>query len=375
MTVARKPLIDLQSTPYHHVVNRCVRRAFLCGTDHYSGLCYEHRRQWILDEVKTLSDVYAIDICAYAIMSNHYHLVLRVNREEASTWSTREVVTRWCQLYSGPSVAQRYWELETLSPSELYSVNELARTWRQRLYDISWFMSRLNHSIACQANAEDQCRGHLWEGRFKSQALLDEGALLTCMMYVDLNPIRAGMADSLELSDFTSIQERIFQIAKTLKRAKSKPRQGNEKKGRRQRSGTMRRDSEQTRNAQEINKTTKDKEIPAHKELLPFMGSDSVHSPDGIPFNLIDYLDLIDWTGRILRTDKRGAIPAKARSILESLSINDEAWVESVSQFELRFGYAIGADRVLKHYRHHLSTHRLKCQRAIQQLYRQTEAA
>jgi len=164
MTVARKHLIDLQSTPYYHVMNRCVRRAFLCGKDYYSGQCCEHRRQWILDDVKTLSDVYAIDICTYAIMSNHYHLVLRVNREEACAWSTREVVSRWCQLYSEPPVAQRYLELETLSPSELYTVNELARTWRERLYDISWFMRRLNQSIARQANAEDQCRERFWGG-------------------------------------------------------------------------------------------------------------------------------------------------------------------------------------------------------------------
>jgi len=105
MTVARKHLIDLQSTPYFHVMNHCVRRAFLCGKDHYSGQCYEHRRQWILDEVKTLS--FAIDICAYALMSNHYHLVLRVNREEASQWSTREVVTRWCQIYSDTCICYK----------------------------------------------------------------------------------------------------------------------------------------------------------------------------------------------------------------------------------------------------------------------------
>jgi len=105
------------------------------------------------------------------------------------------------------------------------------------------------------------------------------------------------------------------------------------------------------------------------------MGSECEGGPDGIPFNLIDYLDLIDWTGRTLRSDKRGAIPAKARTILERFSINDEAWMESVTQFETRFGYAIGADRALRHYTHNLSTHWLRGQRAIQQLYRQTEAA
>jgi len=372
MTVARKHLIDLQSTPYYHVMNRCVRRAFLCGKDHYSGQCYQHRRQWILDEVKTLSNVFAIDICAYAIMSNHYHLVLRVNREEASGWSTREVVSRWCQVYSGPPVAQRYLSQEALSASELYIVNELARTWRERLFDISWFMSRLNYSIALQANAEDECRGRFWEGRFKSQALLDEGALLTCMMYVDLNPIRAGMADSLEHSDFTSIQERIFYIAKTLKRAKVKTRPKNEKMESEQRSAAREAKKNSANNGNNHDKTKQER--PSLKSLLPFMGSESNAGHDGLPFNLIDYLDLIDWTARIQRTDKRGALPAKAKTILERLSINADAWVESVSQFEYRFGYAIGADRALKQYRHNLSTHWLRGQRANRRLYRQTEA-
>jgi len=70
-------------------------------------------------------------------------------------------------------------------------------------------------------------------------------------------------------------------------------------------------------------------------------GQRKPNRPGWHPVVLIDYLDLIDWAGRILRSDKRGAIPAKARTILESLSINDEAWLESVSQFEYRFGYAL----------------------------------
>ena len=62
-------------------------------------------------------------------------------------------------------------------------------------------MKVLNENIAKQANKEDKCTGHFWESRYKSQALLDEQAVLSCMTYVDLNPIRAAMAPTPEQSD------------------------------------------------------------------------------------------------------------------------------------------------------------------------------
>jgi hypothetical protein len=80
---------------------------------------------------------------------------------------------------------------------------------RKRLCSLSWFMARLNLFIARAANKEDKVKKRFWESRFKCQALLDEAAIATCMVYVDLNPIRAGLAGTPEESDYTSIQERI----------------------------------------------------------------------------------------------------------------------------------------------------------------------
>jgi hypothetical protein len=80
--------------------------------------------------------------------------------------------------------------------------------------DISWFMRLLNQSIATQANQEDNCTGHFWEGRFKSQALLDEAALVACMAYVDLNPVRANIAKTPESSGYTSVKQRVIAAKK-----------------------------------------------------------------------------------------------------------------------------------------------------------------
>ena len=103
MTKPRKALISLEGTPYYHCVSRCVRRAWLCGFDKLTSRSFEHRRGWIVDRMKGLASVFAIDIAAYAIMSSHHHAILHVDRKRALGWSRTEVFERWRQLFS------RYW--------------------------------------------------------------------------------------------------------------------------------------------------------------------------------------------------------------------------------------------------------------------------
>ena len=211
MPTPRKEQVAKRSSGHYHCISRAVRRAFLCGIDAHSGCNYEHRRQWIVERLALLATQFSVEVCAYAIMSNHYHLVLHVNYEQSVAWSDEEVVARWCVLFPPKNMNNKEMTDEDKQiRRDIFIHNaEKVALWRERLADLSWFMRCLNEPIARQANHEDQCTGRFWEGRFKSQMLLDEAALTTCMAYVDLNPVRAGIAETPEESEFTSIAARI----------------------------------------------------------------------------------------------------------------------------------------------------------------------
>lgn len=300
MPKPRYSQVSLASTPYYHCVSRCVRRAFLCGTDTATGQSFEHRRQWIEDKILALAGIFALDVCAYAVMSNHYHVVLHVNQQTANNWHMDEVIQHWHQLFCGHALSQRYTRGESMSQAELATLQEITQIWRQRLMDISWFMRVLNEGIARQANSEDECTGRFWEGRFKSQALLDEAALLACMTYVDLNPIRAGIAYTPEASNHTSIQRRIMITQ------------------------------------------------PTATGLLLFAGPLRQNMPQGLPFHQCDYFELVDWTGRMIRPDKKSAIPEHLPPILQRLQQNPENWLYLTQHFESKFKGFVGAAHKLK---------------------------
>lgn len=305
MTRPRKEQVSLSDTPYYHIVSRCVRRTFLCGTDNLTGKNYEHRRQWIEDRIRLLSSIFGVDICAYAVMSNHIHLVVKLCPDAINTLNNNEVLERWTSLFKGPLLVQQWRSGETLDTAQRDAVATCLDVYRKRLNDLGWFMKCLNEPIARQANKEDGCTGHFWESRYKSQALLTEEAVLSAMAYVDLNPVRAGMAKTPESSQHTSIRERIkpqFNLIKAIR---------------------------EQRKLDALN----DFNIPL-KPLLAFEGSARNHKQDGILFAFEDYLKLVDVSGRCIRADKKHAIPHQIPPILQRLEIDYETWLLNVTQFE-----------------------------------------
>ena len=289
MTQSRASLIAPGSPGTFHCVQRCVRRAFLCGVDRYSGQSFEHRKDWIEQRLRLLAECFAIAIHAYAVMSNHLHVVVQIDPAVVDTWSDDEIAERWVRLFPPQHDSDIAWERKRhaicLQP-------ERVRVLRTRLSDLSWLMKCLAEPIARAANGEDGCKGRFWEGRFKAQVLCDDRAVLAAMAYVDLNPIRAGMATRPDRSDHTSVKARC------------------------------------------------EAAVPADLDgpLRPVLGA----SKSRLPLRLGEYLALVEWTGKQVRPGKRGAIPANAPSVLKRFEPNPERWPIRVKAIGSGYWRAVG---------------------------------
>ena len=307
MAVARSNYVDLSVTPYYHCMSRCVRQAYLCGKDAHSGQNYEHRREWVRDRLRCLSRSFAIDILAYAVMSNHLHVVVRVNAQEAEAWDDQEVVARYGKLFRGaPGLYEGCVDAKQQAA--------LVEQWRSRLMDVSWMMRTLNEHIARKANKEDGTKGRFWEGRFRSQPVLDEQGLLMCMAYVDLNPVRAKLASSLEGSEFTSIQERLFESAR------------NKRHRRKQRSP---------------------------EGLAPFSNQEGGCAGDGwvIPQDFAGYVELLEWTGSALVPGKGGVLEGGCGGVpelLERSGIGVSGWFASLGALGVGSATFLGSAQALE---------------------------
>jgi REP element-mobilizing transposase RayT len=294
MTSPRRDIVDPAVAGHYHCVARCVRRAFLCGVDGYTGMSFEHRKEWIEQRILELARYFAVGIYAYAVMSNHLHLVVHVDPGVAMAWSAEEVARRWVGVFP-VRVAGMVDEQACAGRTAVIAADPVrVAICRERLANLSWFMRCLCEPIARRANREDGCTGRFWEGRYKCQALLDDRAVLACMAYVDLNPIRAGLCETLHDAAHTSIPHRTAACA----------------------------DPQQSRSP-----------IP------PVAGVDAEGAP---AVTIAEYIALVDWTGRQLHPGKRGRITDTAPDAVRHLVPEPEHWVRSVAGIEEDYWRAVG---------------------------------
>ncbi|MGO9921810.1 MAG: transposase [Isosphaeraceae bacterium] len=372
-TYARGQIIVEDMVGVYHCIARCVRRAFLCGIDSYTGQDYSHRKEWILDRLRELAGLFAIEVCGYSVMSNHLHLVLRNRPDIAEQWSADEIAWRWCRVF--PPRDDATGEPREPDLAMLTANSERLAEVRKRLANLSWFMRCFCEKIARKANHEDGSRGRFWAGRFRSVALLDEAAILACSVYVDLNPIRAGIATTPEESSYTSGRDRIRGMLDTSSRLASNDQESPLEAGERPDGWLCERTLQETA-SEPASTTAVGTASPRHESAsqagpvatavadavagsqasadsspisgvaVPVAAPRRPHaraSDQGfLPIQVEHYVMLLDSTGRELRADKRGAIPDHLAPIMERLGLNRSNWVETVRGFGRLFKQAAG---------------------------------
>lgn len=263
----------------------------------------------------------AVELICFAVMDNHMHNILRIRPDVVREWPDREVARRWLAVCPGRR------ETDSAAPppptqeqiDALTADKEQLEVCRERLCSLSWHQRLLKEHLARRANNEDQLSGCFFENRFASVRLLDIYSLLVCAMYVDLNPIRAGMAATPETSTHTSVYRRI--------------------KAWRAHTGKRGSRLADRRSAAFLSPMDEGSPPPDGPQATKgFRASD-----DGfLPFSLEEYLRLLDWSGREVLLEKRGQIPAKCAPILDRLEVDPAFWLRGVKDFGEQYASMAG---------------------------------
>jgi REP element-mobilizing transposase RayT len=361
-------------------MNRVCRRCFLLGNDPVSGKNFDHRKTWIENELKRLAASMGIDLLGFACLSNHFHLILRSRPDVVETWSEEEIARRWCRICPAKKCADRSsYEPSAAEIAMIVNCPERLAEVRLRLSDISWWMRILCQRIAIRANDEDGEAGKFWQSRYRAVRLLDEESLLACAAYVDLNPIRAALAETLETSDFTSVQRRIRSLLDDEKA--HLPTTG---------STAVSPDAAgppSTTAQSQCEPTSVPPPALADSECGPsaslFLAPlELERRPDAIgpcpsatgqrcsdkgflAMSLGEYLELLDWTARQRVDDKRGATPESVPPIFARLKVRPEVWCELARDFGRLFGVVAGQP-------HRIDEHRSRRQQRQYRIPRRT---
>ena len=353
-----------------HCVNRCVRRAFLCGNDALTGRNYDYRRQMIRHRLEFLAGIMAIEVLGYSILSNHFHTILRSRPDVVRTWSDEEIVLKWWMLcparrnHDGSPAQPTDHELRTLLANR-HGIKEK----RRRLSSISWCMRFVCERIARQSNREDNCTGRFWEGRFKAQVLQNDAAILACLQYVDLNPLRAGIARTIEDSDFTSVQDRIrdlqYAVAQHATGAAPSDATSSDTNSPLPAAAlnTAQAPVSDCAEARATDQNHFDLAVehgsragwlapvplePQQQAVRVASTSRRASNKGFLALELGEYLQLLDWTACQISTHQRNAPPDQISPLFDRLEIPAELWVDSVLNFRRWFRSAIiGPETIL----------------------------
>ena len=312
---------------------RTNRRCFLLGDDLLTGKNFDHRKQWIEDKLQQLAASFGIDLLAFSCLSNHFHLVLRSRPDVVATWDDTEVARRWWSLCPQRKIKSKIEGDKSWVPAEptewdLNSIRndpvKLAEV-RSRLSDISWWMRLLCQTIALRANGEEgKGLGRFWQSRFKAVRILDEESLLACAAYVDLNPIRAALAETVEMSDYTSAQRRIAALKERME-ANS--------------------DSNPATNARRADSFLSPISIDERgdpMDSLPNRSRERCSDKGFLAMADAEYLAILDWLARDTDAGKRGQTSAEAPPVLERLGIDAVEWSKMVKDFGRTFKNVAG---------------------------------
>jgi hypothetical protein len=327
----RGEVVDPTEIQVFHVLNRTVRRCWLFGDDPLTGINYDHRKGWIEDKLRHFAAFFGIDLLAFAILSNHYHLMLRSRPDVVATWSNTEVARRWLMICperkrsDGTPCEPNKKELDTIRNCK----SRLAEI-RLRLSDISWWMRLLDQRIARHCNDEDGASGRFFEDRFKAIPLIDEQAITACAVYIDLNLIRASLAETVELSNHTSGQLRARAVQARA-------------------AGSMLDGSASSHDQHSTSPSL------ARDSVDAFLSPVSVTAVSSAPGEMASssgkrcsdkgflemgeqaYLELLDWTARQVCPGKRGRTGDDQPPILARLGVPPSVWLTMVGSFGALF--------------------------------------
>ncbi len=324
MTIPRRQQFDATRPPWLHCTSRCVRRAYLAGDQ------FEHRKDWIEERLQLMARCFAMEVAAFAVMSNHFHVVLRMRPDLVAEWDDVEIAKRWLSIYPRKYTADGSPILPDDEVIAQVAKQKVKITrWRKRLGDVGWCMKALKEPIARRANKEDNCTGTFWEGRYHSTVLLDQAALIACMAYNDLNPIRAKITDRPEAALHTSAYQRIqtrnqFQSARKIKNRKLR-----------------------NKNSRNITQDAVKPKMLHHNEdglwVTPLKNCIVGERLANKIITADEYITILDTTGRLLKEGKRGRIPPELAPILLRLDLSVEAWLATMYGWRMfAFASAIG---------------------------------